>query len=271
MPRSWRLPGFASRQLLIARWLAAAYFALLTACDSSLPLVSSQPAPALYFVLDLGASTDSVGDAYGLVATAALAGDIRYLMVESVTAQRVSDGRSLALEIVPRSGLLHGREQEVDPPFTTDVGNLRLRAQGYGDVLGVRDLVPGDSVVLRIVAEGTLMSAAMRIPARPVPRVSMENGQRVLRWDGDAGTAVWVAAVGLFGRQVRDTVFNMDSLLSPFELEFADSMQHFQVHAYDANYAAFVVPPHRDRAGVSGGLGVVGAIVRSRSVALPPR
>lgn len=106
----------------------------------------------------------------------------------------------------------------------------------------------------------------MCVPLRPVPTIDIENGSRILRLSSDAGTFLWTAQGRWGGRILRTPVFNIDSALTPFELERADSVQ---VTAYDANAAAFNVPPFRDQAGVRGGLGVMGAIVSSRTASLP--
>ncbi len=269
MQQVLRLPRPEGRRTGIARLLALACVALSgTSCDGSAPLVSSVPAPALYFILTIDAKDTTIGDAYALAATAALPGDARYLSVESVTAYRVADGRSLAFEIVPRSGPVLVEQFGNAPQYATNTGNLRWRAAGDSEGLGVRDIQPGDSVVLRVVAEGTVLHGALRVPMQPVPQVSVENGNRIARWSSDAGTALWMAQVGVRGRMLREPVLDIDSAFTHFELQWADSIQ---VTAYDANSAAFVVPPFRDQAGVSGGLGVVGAVVRSRTVALPPK
>jgi len=251
------------------RLLAVASLAVIaTACDGSTPLISSVPTPALYFILQLDASDAPSGDAYALAATAALPYDARYLSVQSVEAYRVSDGRRLAFDIVQRSGPVVPREFGSLPNYSSQDGNLRWRADGRIGMLGVRDVQPGDSIELRVVAEGTALQGAMRVPRRPVPSISIENGDRVLRLDGDAGTALWTAGGRWGSRSLNTLRFNIDSTLTPFELERADSIQ---VTAFDANAAAYLVPPFRDQAGVSGGLGVVGAVVSSRAVVLPPK
>lgn len=101
----------------------------------------------------------------------------------------------------------------------------------------------------------------------PEPRIGIESGQRVVTWGSDANTAVWAVQTGFGGEVVRDTSFNLDEKLTRFQLENTDSIR---VIAYDPNYTRYFVPPYRDIGGVAGGLGVVGAIVQSRAVALPP-
>ncbi len=249
-------------------FIVASLALFTTACDGSAPLISSVPTPALYFILQLDASQTPSGDAYALAATAALPYDAQYLSVESVEAYRASDGRQLAFDIVQRNGPVVPREFGSLPNYSAQDGNLRWRAVGHSGMLGVHDVQPGDSLVLRVVAEGTVLHGAMRVPGTPVPTISIENGSRILRFEGDAATSLWTAG-GRWGiRSLRTPRFNIDSTLTPFELERADSIQ---VTAYDANAAAYLVPPFRNQAGVSGGLGVVGAVVSSRAVVLPPR
>lgn len=252
-----------------SRFLVVAFLAVIaTACDASTPLISSVPTPALYFILQLDASDAPSGDAYALAATAALPFDARYLSVQSVEAYRVSDGRRLAFDVVQRTGPVVPREFGSLPNYSSQDGNLRWRADGHSEMLGVRDVQSGDSIELRVAAEGTVLQGAMRIPLRPVPTISVENGKRILRLDGDAGTALRTAGGRWGSRSLRTLRFNIDSTLTPFELERADSIQ---ITAYDSNAAAYLVPPFRDQAGVSGGLGVVGAVVSSRTIALPLR
>jgi hypothetical protein len=239
----------------------------VAACDASAPLVSSEPAAALYAVLELGDVDRPPNDVYALVATASLPNDSRYLGLESVMASRVSDDRPLAIEILPRSGPLVTPQLGQLPIFALSQGNLRLRAAGASGQLGAGDLQPGDSLELRVATEVGVLHAALRLPRRPDVHVRTEGGARVLSWGGDPGTALWVVTLPPFGsHQLRDTVLNIDATFTPFALDAADSVS---VTAYDANAAAYFVPPFRDVAGVRGGLGVFGATVTSRTIALP--
>jgi hypothetical protein len=240
----------------------------LLGCDSSAPLVSSDPTPALYFVVSDGPGEEGPADVFGLVATSALVRDARYLPIVSAAARRVADERALALDVLAKNGPLVEFTLGMDPRFRMDDGNLRWRQVGDGGRLGVQDVAAGDSIEIVVETEVARVHGAFRMPARQLPIVRVESGRRMVYWNRDSATSFWTVQVGLGGALVRDTVLDVDATISPFFLEGADSVS---ITAYDRNSALFFGLPARDAAGVLGGLGVVGAVVRGAPVPLPPK
>ncbi|MCU0650282.1 MAG: hypothetical protein MUF00_20020 [Gemmatimonadaceae bacterium] len=244
-----RTGTFGSRRELATIVRMGAALALL-GCDGSVPLVSSDPAPALYFLVSDGPGAERSPDVFGLVATSALVRDARYLSIASVTARRVADGRTLALDIVPKDGPLIGFSLGVAPTFRMEDGNLRWRQIGDGSRLGLQDVAAGDSIELVVETPVARLHGAFRMPARQLPVVRID------------------VQVGVGGALVRDTMLDIDATISAFFLESADSVS---VVAYDRNSADYLGLPSRDAAGVRGGFGVVGAVVRGSTVPLPPK
>ena len=254
--------GFARNVAAVACMGAALAF---IGCDGSAPLISSDPVPALYLMVSDGFGAERPSDVFGLVATSALVRDAQYLPIASVAARRVADGRALALDVLPKSGPLVEFTVELAPTFRMDDGNLRWRRVGDGGRLGVQDVAAGDSIELVVETALARLHGAFRMPARQQPVVRVEHGRRVVYWNRDAATSFWAVQVGLGSALVRDTVLDIDAAIAPFFLEGADSVS---IVAYDRNSAEYLGAPARDAAGISGGLGVVGAIVRGAAVPL---
>lgn len=237
-------------------------------CDGSAPLVSSDPTPALYFIVSDGPGEDSSADVFGLVATSALVQDARYLPIVSATARRVADGGALALDALSKNGPLVEFTLGMEPRFRMDDGNLRWRRFGGDGRLGVRDIAAGDSIEIVVETAVARLHGAFRMPARQLPIVRVESGRRMVYWNRDSATSFWTVQVGLGGALFRDTMLDVEATIPPAFLEGADSVS---ITAYDRNSAQFLGLPARDASGVVGGLGVVGALVRSASVFLPPK
>jgi hypothetical protein len=240
----------------------------LISCDGSAPLVSSDPTPALYFLVTDGPDAEGSADAFGLVATSALVRDARYLSISSIMARRVADGRSLALDVLPKNGPLIELSLGMTPTFRLENGNFRWRQVGDGGRLGRQDVAAGDSIELVVEAESSRLYGAFRMPARQRPIIRVEGGRRVAYWNRDSATSYWAVQVGVGGALVRDTLLDIDATISAFFLESADSVS---IVAYDRNSADYLGFPSRDAAGVRGGVGVVGAVIRGVAVPLPPK
>jgi len=239
----------------------------LAGCGAGDPLTPASPEPFLYLVLSTARPAalpqpDSLLSAVLMTTGTPLRSE--YRTAEQFAMRRVSDGASFAWSARGLTGPAPATYQFVT---LAGAGNYLLADTAGAAGLGRQDLAPGETYTLRIDTDGRTVEGRVTVPGRPVPSLVRRGDRTFAVWPRTAGAAAYLVDGETEGRGavvLTDTAY----VLLYDRRDGTPANPAVRVTALDANLFRYMSDSTLERAGLTGGYGVFGAV--STGVLLVP-
>jgi hypothetical protein len=251
----------------------AALFAVVTvaisaavACGDARALSPRTDEPMLYVVLTPDSLVAPETLLTALLATTATPEHVEFRSAEQFVMRRAVDGAVFDWHGVPPDDIgPDGR-----PRYVPLGGNYALSEQATSNGLGRADLRPGETYLLDVSTGGRLLLGSTTIPERPAPAIQDGGATRTVVWPRAKGAAMYLLQIDTDTYRdvvVTDTSYVLREDLAPASVP---EIPHFRITAVDSNWARYMSDSSVAAAGISGGYGLVGAMV-SAEIPIPPR
>lgn len=252
--------------------VASAVVALAPGCSADAPLIPESDAPFLYLILSQApiptsalVPADSTVNAFLLTVGTPLSSP--YRSAERFEMRRKADGAMFRW----REGARHLKE----PPAghrglaLTNGASYVLDEDSSALGLGRRQLRALETYAIRIETGGVVITGEARIPAAPIATLVRTDSGMAVVWKRAEGAAAYFFQADT----ERFTGFFMTDTVVQLHFDRGDgtpAQPQARIIAYDSSVARYVADSTIGRAGITGALGIFGAVSSTR-LQLPSR
>ncbi|MEO7996865.1 MAG: hypothetical protein ABI852_05440 [Gemmatimonadaceae bacterium] len=224
--------------------MTAAIFgtALLSGCDTAVPLFVRTEEPMLYLVLSADPPVAPDAAQSAILATTGVPTSLEFRTADEFALYRVADNAAFVF-----------RNRVPAPPRQ---GNYELPELADAEGLGRTNLQPGQTYRLRVITHGREITGTVTIPLRPILRVEADGIERRLIWNKVAGSSTYLVNGINVNNGLQSTTDTF--VVLPHIAAGNDNLARITISAIDSNYASSL----RDGAiiaGVRGAYGILGA------------